>query len=61
MDKATIQAHKISDEEYNEILKILGREPNLLELGVISAMWSEHALINQAKNTCKAFLQRQNG
>ncbi|EOC6477090.1 hypothetical protein ACI6GF_001763, partial [Campylobacter coli] len=42
MDKETIKAHKISDEEYEQILEILGREPNLLELGVISAMWSEH-------------------
>ena len=48
MDKATIQAHKISDEEYEEILKILGREPNLLELGIFSAIT---AATNQAKNT----------
>lgn len=27
MDKETIKAHKISDEEYAQILEILGREP----------------------------------
>lgn len=27
MDKETIKAHKISDEEYTQILEILGREP----------------------------------
>lgn len=27
MDKETIKAHKISDEEYEQILEILGREP----------------------------------
>mgnify|MGYP003430550837 FL=1 len=38
MDKETIQAHKISDDEYKKILEILGREPNLIEQGVFSAM-----------------------
>ncbi|MFR8441494.1 MAG: hypothetical protein ACLVCW_07165, partial [Campylobacter sp.] len=37
MDKKVVAAHKISDEEYEKILKILGREPNLLELGIFSA------------------------
>lgn len=55
MDKATIQAHKISDEEYDEILKILGREPNLLELGVISAMWSEHCSYKSSKKYLQGF------
>jgi len=34
--------HKISPEEYKNILTILGREPNMVELGIFSAMWSEH-------------------
>lgn len=55
MDKDTIKAHKISDEEYTEILKILGREPNLLELGVISAMWSEHCSYKSSKKYLKGF------
>src|SRR6266536_1677575 len=37
-----IAEHNLSDEEYSRILKILGREPNLVELGVFSVMWSEH-------------------
>ncbi|HMA17506.1 MAG TPA: AIR synthase related protein, partial [Thermoanaerobaculia bacterium] len=37
-----IAEHNLSDEEYSRILEILGREPNLVELGVFSAMWSEH-------------------
>ena len=32
----------ISDFEYNEIVKRLGREPNELETYLFSAMWSEH-------------------
>src|SRR3954452_6537592 len=34
--------HGLSDEEYGRILKALGREPNLVELGIFSVMWSEH-------------------
>ena len=37
-----IQQHGLSNEEYQQILKHLGREPNLTELGVFSVMWSEH-------------------
>lgn len=35
--------HGISPEEYSYILKILSREPNIVELGIFSVMWSEHA------------------
>jgi phosphoribosylformylglycinamidine synthase subunit PurL len=37
-----IAEHNLSTEEYERIVDILGREPNLVELGVFSAMWSEH-------------------
>ncbi|AQW85920.1 phosphoribosylformylglycinamidine synthase PurLQS, PurL subunit [Campylobacter pinnipediorum subsp. caledonicus] len=55
MDKATVKAHKISDLEYENILKILGREPNLLELGVFSAMWSEHCSYKSSKKYLNGF------
>ncbi|WP_257927799.1 phosphoribosylformylglycinamidine synthase subunit PurL [Campylobacter lari] len=55
MDKEIIKQHKISDEEYQEILNILGREPNLLELGVISAMWSEHCSYKSSKKYLNGF------
>ncbi|MBN7288398.1 MULTISPECIES: phosphoribosylformylglycinamidine synthase subunit PurL [Campylobacter] len=55
MDKATIKAHKISGQEYEEILKILGREPNLLELGIFSAMWSEHCSYKSSKKYLNGF------
>lgn len=32
----------LTEEEYNKILTIMGREPNLTELGIFSVMWSEH-------------------
>src|SRR3546814_621837 len=34
--------HGLNEEEYARILKALGREPNLTELGIFSVMWSEH-------------------
>ncbi len=37
-----IATHNLTAGEYEKILKILGREPNLTELGVFSVMWSEH-------------------
>src|SRR5216110_2090494 len=38
----TIAAHNLTPEEFNRIKELLGREPNLVELGVFSVMWSEH-------------------
>nr|MDK2850666.1 phosphoribosylformylglycinamidine synthase subunit PurL [Candidatus Cloacimonadota bacterium] len=43
ISKEIIAEHGISAEEYSYILEILGREPNLVELGIFSVMWSEHA------------------
>jgi len=38
----TIAAHNLSPAEFTHIKELLGREPNLVELGVFSVMWSEH-------------------
>jgi phosphoribosylformylglycinamidine synthase II len=37
-----ITAHNLTPEEFSRIKDLLGREPNLVELGVFSVMWSEH-------------------
>jgi phosphoribosylformylglycinamidine synthase len=37
-----VAEHGLSDDEYSRILAALGREPNLVELGIFSVMWSEH-------------------
>ncbi|MEM7616802.1 MAG: phosphoribosylformylglycinamidine synthase subunit PurL [Pseudomonadota bacterium] len=37
-----ISQHGLSPDEYAKILDIMGREPNLTELGIFSVMWSEH-------------------
>ncbi len=37
-----VAEHGLRPEEYKRVLEILGREPNLVELGIFSVMWSEH-------------------
>ncbi|HSE30983.1 MAG TPA: phosphoribosylformylglycinamidine synthase subunit PurL [Pyrinomonadaceae bacterium] len=37
-----ISAHNLTQEEYQRIKELLGREPTLVELGIFSVMWSEH-------------------
>ena len=48
-----IQKHGIQPAEYQEIKKILGREPNITELGIFSVMWSEHCSYKNSKNVLK--------
>ena len=45
--------HGLSPEEYELILNILGREPTFTELGVFSAMWSEHCGYKNSKRLLK--------
>lgn len=45
----------LSSEEYQKILKYLGREPNHLELGIFSVMWSEHCSYKSSKVHLKKF------
>ena len=51
--KQILQDHSINHNEYNMILKIMGREPNLLELGIFSVMWSEHCSYKSTKKWLK--------
>ncbi|HTT83210.1 MAG TPA: phosphoribosylformylglycinamidine synthase subunit PurL [Rhizomicrobium sp.] len=39
---AIVREHGLSDAEYARIEALLGRAPNLVELGIFSVMWSEH-------------------
>jgi phosphoribosylformylglycinamidine synthase len=50
-----IQEHNLSEDEYARILEILGREPNLVELGIFSAMWSEHCSYKSSRVHLKTF------
>lgn len=48
-----ITSHGLSEEEYQKIVKLMGREPNYTELGVFSVMWSEHCSYKSSKNLLK--------
>jgi phosphoribosylformylglycinamidine synthase subunit PurL len=44
-----VAAHGLTAEEYQRILKLIGREPSLTELGIFSAMWNEHCSYKSSK------------
>lgn len=44
-----VAEHGLGHAEYARILEILGRAPNLVELGIFSVMWSEHCSYKSSK------------
>ena len=50
--------HGLKLEEYEKIKKLLGRDANLLELGIFSAMWNEHCSYKSSKIHLKNYLQK---
>ena len=46
---ALLKQHKLTKGEYEKIIQLLGREPNLTELGIFSVMWSEHCSYKSSK------------
>lgn len=45
----------LSDQEYEQIKEILGREPNEVEIGMFSVMWSEHCSYKNSKTVLRNF------
>ncbi|MBE9503401.1 MAG: phosphoribosylformylglycinamidine synthase subunit PurL [Proteobacteria bacterium] len=50
-----VESHGLSKEEYEKVLQILGREPNMVELGIFSVMWSEHCSYKSSRVHLKNF------
>lgn len=48
-----INNHGIKPHEYKKIISLIGKEPNLLELGIFSAMWNEHCSYKSSKKYLK--------
>jgi phosphoribosylformylglycinamidine synthase II len=44
-----IAEHGLKPDEYERIVKLIGREPSFTELGVFSAMWNEHCSYKSSK------------
>lgn len=53
--KLILERHKLTLEEYELAKKLLTREPNELELGIIGALWSEHCSYKSSKKYLKDF------
>jgi phosphoribosylformylglycinamidine synthase II len=50
-----VAKHGLRPEEFERIIKILGREPNFTELGIFSVMWSEHCSYKNSRRELKKF------
>jgi phosphoribosylformylglycinamidine synthase II len=50
-----IARHGITEDEFGRIKKILGRAPNITELGIFSVMWSEHCSYKNSRPELKKF------
>lgn len=55
ISREIIESHGFTDEEYQRILKILGREPGIVELGIFSVMWSEHCSYKSSRIHLRKF------
>lgn len=47
--------HGLTEEEYKKIVDTLGREPNITELGILAAMWSEHCSYKSSRIHLRTF------
>ena len=50
-----VAQHGLLPEEYEQVLEILGRVPNLTELGIFSVMWSEHCAYKNTRKLLRLF------
>ena len=48
-------AHSLTLEDLDHIREILGRDPNYVEIGIFSAMWSEHCSYKSSKKYLSGF------
>ena len=55
-----VEKHGLKLEEFEVIKKLLNREPNLLELGIFSAMWNEHCSYKSSRIHLKNYPQKVN-
>ena len=55
LSKEIIVSHGFTDDEFERILKILGREPQIVELGIFSVMWSEHCSYKSSRIHLRKF------
>ena len=47
--RSLVESHGLKIDEFEKIVEGLGREPNITELGIFSAMWNEHCSYKSSK------------
>jgi phosphoribosylformylglycinamidine synthase subunit PurL len=50
---ALVAEHGLTDEEYRRVVAMLGRAPTFTELGIVSALWSEHCAYKHSRPLLK--------
>ena len=50
-----VRDHRLNQEEYGRIEQMLGRRPTFTELGIFSALWSEHCSYKHSRPILKQF------
>ena len=50
---ALVAEHGLTTEEYDRLIAMLGRTPTFTELGIVSALWSEHCSYKHSRNLLK--------
>jgi len=47
--KKILEEHSLTEKEYERIVELIGKDPNITELGIFSLMWSEHCSYKSSK------------
>ncbi|WP_018131135.1 phosphoribosylformylglycinamidine synthase subunit PurL [Effusibacillus pohliae] len=55
VDEKIYRTFGLTDDEYQKIVQLLGRQPNYVETGIFSVMWSEHCSYKSSKPVLKRF------
>lgn len=54
-DEKIYRTFGLTDEEYTKIVNLMGRQPNYVETGIYSVMWSEHCSYKSSRPVLKKF------
>jgi phosphoribosylformylglycinamidine synthase subunit PurL len=55
---ALVAEHGLTPDEYDRLVSMLGREPTFTELGIVSALWSEHCSYKHSRPLLKTLPTR---
>ena len=55
LTRELIAKHGLTNDEFERVRRILGRDPNFTELGIFSVMWSEHCSYKNSRRELKKF------